>query len=62
MRNIIEKIKKNEFFKDIEDDKAEIIISELRHISKKYSKVDNYFEIENLETAETQNTKLKINI
>ncbi len=38
MNDIIEKIKKNEFFKDIEDEKAETIISELSHISKKYSK------------------------
>lgn len=38
MNNIIERIKKNEFFKDIEEDKAERIISQLNQISKKYSK------------------------
>lgn len=35
---VIEKIKKNEFFNGIDNDRAEKIISDLRHISKKYSK------------------------
>lgn len=38
MNEIMEKIKKNEFFNGIDDSKVEKIILELRHISKKYSK------------------------
>lgn len=34
----IEKIKKNDFFNDIDEDKVKTIISELCYISKKYSK------------------------
>ena len=36
--DIIYKIKKNEFFNDMDDERLERIISDLRHISKTYSK------------------------
>lgn len=38
INEIIEKIKQNEFFKCIDDAKIEIIISELSHVFRKYSK------------------------
>lgn len=38
INEIIEKIKQNEFFKCIDDAKIEMIISELSHVSRKYSK------------------------
>lgn len=38
VNKIIDKIKQNEFFKGIDDKKIEMIISELSHISKEYSK------------------------
>lgn len=38
INEIIHEIKKNEFFRDVEDEKVEKIISDLRHISKTYSK------------------------
>ncbi|WP_294154770.1 Crp/Fnr family transcriptional regulator [uncultured Clostridium sp.] len=38
IKEIMDKLKKNEIFNDVEDYKVEKIISELRHISKTYSK------------------------